>query len=56
MCALRLIKSGAGGVAQWLRALAALPEDLGSILSTHMFKKTDFIKTIHYHFGEEGWS
>jgi hypothetical protein len=27
---------GAGEVAQWLRALAALPEDLGSILSTHI--------------------
>ncbi|EDL81322.1 rCG31500 [Rattus norvegicus] len=23
-------------MAQWLRALAALPEDLGSIRSTHM--------------------
>lgn len=27
---------GAGELAQWLRALAALSEDLGSILSTHM--------------------
>ena len=27
---------GAGEVAQWLRALAALPEDQGSIPNTHM--------------------
>ena len=27
---------GAGEMAQWLRALAALPEDLGSNPSTHM--------------------
>ena len=27
---------GVGEVAQWLRALAALPEDPGSIPSTHM--------------------
>jgi hypothetical protein len=27
---------GAGEVAQWLRALSALPEDLNSIPSTHM--------------------
>ena len=26
----------AGEMAQWLRALTALPEDPGSILSTHM--------------------
>ena len=28
--------SGAGEMAQWLRALAALPEVLSSILSNHM--------------------
>jgi hypothetical protein len=30
------IKPGAGKMAQWLGALAVLPEDLGSIPSTHM--------------------
>ena len=29
-------KAGAGQMAQWLRALPALPEDLGSIPSTHV--------------------
>jgi hypothetical protein len=28
---------GAGEMVQWLRALTALPEDLGSIPSTHIF-------------------
>jgi hypothetical protein len=27
---------GAGEMAQWLRVLAVLPEDPGSVLSTHM--------------------
>ena len=31
---------GAGELAQWLRALAALPEDPGSISSTHMVGHT----------------
>jgi hypothetical protein len=35
-----LIISGAGEMAQWLRALAALPEDLGWIPSTHMVATT----------------
>jgi hypothetical protein len=30
------IKTGAGELAQWLRALTALPEDLELILSNHM--------------------
>jgi hypothetical protein len=30
------VKLRAGKVAQWLRALATLPEDLGLILSTHV--------------------
>ena len=30
------MKGGAGGMAQELRALAALPEDQGSILSTYI--------------------
>jgi hypothetical protein len=29
-------KQGAGEMAQWLRALTALPKDLGSIPRTHM--------------------
>ena len=31
-----LVKNGPGEMAQWLRALAVLPKDLGSITSTHM--------------------
>jgi hypothetical protein len=31
----RTVGSGAGKVAQWLRELAALPEALTAILSTH---------------------
>ena len=33
---LRKLVSGAGEVAQQLRALASLPEDPGSVPSTHM--------------------
>jgi hypothetical protein len=33
---LRSKRSGPAGMAQQFRALAVLPEDLGSILSTHM--------------------
>ena len=33
---LKTCLSGAGEMAQWLGALTALPEDLGSIPSTHM--------------------
>jgi hypothetical protein len=32
----KIIVEETGEMAQWLRALAALPEGLGSILSTHM--------------------
>jgi hypothetical protein len=32
----KTIKQGAGEMSQWLRVLAALPEDPGSIPSTHM--------------------
>jgi hypothetical protein len=33
---LKLIKKGAGEMAQWLRVLAVLPEVLNSIPSNHM--------------------
>ena len=33
---LKLHGPGDGEMAQWLRALAALPEDLGLIVSSHM--------------------
>jgi hypothetical protein len=32
----KIMRYGAGEVAQWLRALTALPEVLSLILSTHM--------------------
>jgi hypothetical protein len=34
-CKKKILRSGAGKMAQWLRVLAALAEDLGSVLSTH---------------------
>ena len=36
---LKIDTSGAGEMAQWLRALSALAEDPGSIPSTHMVAK-----------------
>ena len=35
-CLKKIEKGGPREMAQWLRALAALPEDLSSILSNHM--------------------
>jgi hypothetical protein len=37
----KVIFKGAGDMALWLRAVAVLPEDLGSILSTHMAAHND---------------
>jgi hypothetical protein len=34
--AFKKVNGGAGEMAQWLKALTVLPEDLGSNLSTHM--------------------
>jgi hypothetical protein len=36
MAIIKISKLGAGEMTQWLRALTAFPEDLGSIPSTHM--------------------
>jgi hypothetical protein len=33
---IKVVNAGAGEMDQWLKALAALPEDLGSIPSTHV--------------------
>jgi hypothetical protein len=33
---IKIDRYGAGEIVQWLRALAFLPEDLGSVLSTYI--------------------